>query len=92
MLFLAPWMGTGGVLPPLLMAPLVTMREASVRSKPTHDGGKSLETVAEQYSWNSDYTMPEIHLDSVLPVIRIHKFSCCSQIHAKLYEYQGYRV
>lgn len=53
---------------------------------------KGLKRVAEQYSRNSDYTMPEIHVGSVIPVTRICKFSYCSQNHAKLYEYQGYHV
>lgn len=86
MLFLAPWMGTRKHVAPVVdSSPLVTMREANERTKPTHDGGKSQERVAEQYTRNFDHAMPETH--SALPIIRINKFSYCSQKQVNLYDY-----
>lgn len=46
----------------------VTIREGSVRSKPAYCGGKSLEKIVERCNWNSDHTIPEIHLGSALLV------------------------
>lgn len=68
MLIQAPWMGTGEYVAPVV-APLVTMRKASVRSKPTHCGRRS-----QECRWNSNRTMPEIPLGSALRVKGMNSF------------------
>ena len=65
------------VAPIVAGSPLVTIREGNVRAKPTHYGGKSLDRIAEQCSWNCNHTIPEIHLGSALLFKGINTFSYC---------------
>lgn len=75
MLIQAPWMGTREYVAPVVASsPLVTMRKASVRSKPTHCGRRSQERIAEECRWNSNRTMPEIPLGSALRVKGMNSF------------------